>query len=680
MQRKPIPLYRSLVANITLLLLIFGGAIFAVMYYNSLRQIETLSRSIVQHTLLQTRSELDRFFKPVISSIGIAQDWSQQGLLHPQQADVMFNLLAPLIRQFPQTSSILLADEEGNEFMLLHEQEQWQTRQILNGQWGGKAHIQQFRDNVSVISKFLTLNYDTRKRPWYNGALQQLAQRQSAMGTSLDQQIFWTEPYTFFTTHNPGITASIARRDKAGRAHVLGIDILLNDISAFTTTLKVSPHGLALVLTDDGRIVGLPALAKFSQPSARKQFLLKRPQALGEPIIHAAISAYAALAVNKEQLFIFRHAGETWWGGTIDYPLSPSRKLVSMVLVPERDVSGNLRWFSASLIILFGLMVVITVVRIRQLAHRYSQPVQSLVADSYQISVGNLDAAVPVESGVMELQQLAQAHNSMRVGLRSLLKMERDMQVAHDIQKRYLPAQLPELTDYQIASSYSPADATGGDSYDVIGLKPSRNANRLNFTQINPQQILLMLSDATGHGIGPALTVTQVRSMLRMALLIGCELPDMVKFMNQQLCMDLHSGRFITLWLGLLDARNHTFRSYSAGQAPLLYFSARDNVVESIGADAPPLGILEDIPAAEPVLRSLQPGDCFLAMSDGVFEAKNAHGEVFGVERIKAIILAHHNVSAEQLLQIIFDALTTFTHAAKAVDDRTALLIKRIGE
>jgi serine phosphatase RsbU (regulator of sigma subunit) len=679
MQRKPIPLYRSLVVNITLLLLILGGAIFAIMYYNSQRQIETLSRTIVQRTLLQTRSELDRFFKPVTSSIGVAYYWAQQDLFDTQQTQTTFNMLAPVIRQFPQISSILLADEEGNEFMLLREQGLWQIRQILNGKWNGKARIRKFSDeDTNVTTEYLRLEYDARKRPWFRGALRRYRRASAATKDPARQGLFWTEPYTFFTTHDPGITASIAQRDKHGRLYVLGIDILLNDISEFTSGLKVSPHGLAMILTDDGRVVGLPASVLPDEPSARKQLLLQRPDALGDPVVEAATSAYATHAYQEQQPFRFTQADANWWGGIIEYPLSPSRKLISMVLVPERDVSGDLRLFSAGLILLFGSMITVTALRIRRLAHRYSRPVEALVADSYQISLGNLDTTTNIKTNVMEVQQLAQAHNSMRAGLRNLLKMERDMQVAHDIQKRFLPTQLPELHGYQIASWYASADATGGDTYDVIGLKPSRNANRLNFTQSNPQQILLMLADATGHGIGPALTATQVRSMLRMALLLGCELPDMIRYLNQQLFTDLHSGRFITLWLGLLDGRNHVLRSYSAGQAPLLYFRAAANAVEVFDADAPPLGILEDIPIAEPVSRSLETGDCFLAISDGVYEAKNAQGEAFGVDRVKAIIQAHQTASAQQLLRMILDALNTFTHAARAVDDRTALIIKRV--
>jgi len=675
--RKPIPLYRSLVINIAVSLLITGGGIFGVMYYNSLRQIETLSRTIVGHTLTQTRSELDRFFEPVMTDIGIARRWLEEGMLSPHRDADMYKLLAPMLRQSPQVSAMLVANNDGNEFMLLHHEAKWTTRQILNGRWQGRARIRRFTKDGSVKTEFVALDYDITRRPWFRGAIENLSPASSPRTAGSSAGVAWTEPYTFFTVREVGITASTASRDHNGRIQVLGIDILLNDIAEFTARMKVTPNGMAIILTDDGRIVGLSANARAGSAGRLSKYLLHGLSSLKNPLIQKAIDARPT---PSQQPYSFRESGETWWAGSIDYPLSAKRKLVSLVLLPERDVYGNLRLFSVGVLLLFGLTALLGIIRIRRLARRYSRPVSALVEDSVQISMGNFEGTETINSSVMEIQQLAQAHKTMRQGLRTLLKMERDMQVAHDIQKRLLPASLPQLSAYQLAGWYAPADATGGDSYDVIGLKTLRNTRRLSFSQDNPQQLLLMLADATGHGIGPALTSTQMRAMLRMAVLIGCELPEMLKYLNQQMCMDLHSGRFVTLWLGLLDVRNHTLRSYSAGQAPLLYYRAAQHAIETLDADAPPLGIMEELPIPEPGSRVFEIGDIFLALSDGLFEAKNAHGEAFGIERVRNIILAHHHASAEQLLQIIVDALTTFTHAARAADDRTALLIKRTGE
>jgi len=678
--RKPIPLYRSLVINIAVSLLIMGGGIFGVMYYNSLRQIETLSRNIVGHTLTQTRSELDRFFEPVISDIGIASRWLRSGMLSARDGESMHKLLAPMLRQSPQISSILLADDAGNEFMLMHHQSRWQTRQILKGRWQDKARIRRYLSNGRIETVFAALDYDSRRRPWFRNALQALPGNSRAQIASDVISVSWTEPYTFYTSRDPGVTASTAYRDTDGKTHVLGVDILLNDVAAFTANMNISAHGMAITMTDDGRIIGMSARTKAGRSPETEKNLLRPLTSTQNPILRAALSAREAQVPGYSGPYRFSEHGETWWAGSVDYPLSSKRKLVSMVLLPERDVYGNLKLFSAGVLLLFGLTALLSIIRIRRLASRYSRPVSALVEDSVQISMGNFDGTETINSSVMEIQQLAQAHKTMRQGLRTLLKMERDMQIAHDIQKRLLPASLPQLSAYQLAGWYSPADATGGDSYDVIGLKTLRNTRRLSFTEDNPQQLLLMLADATGHGIGPALTSTQMRAMLRMAVLIGCELPEMLKYLNQQMCMDLHSGRFVTLWLGLLDVRNHTLRSYSAGQAPLLFYSAAQHVIETLDADAPPLGIMEELSIPDPGSRVFEIGDIFLVLSDGLFEAKNAHGEAFGIERVRNIILAYHHASAEQLLQIIVDALTTFTHAARAADDRTALLIKRNGE
>src|SRR5262249_14320169 len=122
---------------------------------------------------------------------------------------------------------------------------------------------------------------------------------------------------------------------------------------------------------------------------------------------------------------------------------------------------------------------------------------------------------------------------------------------------------------------------------------------------------VLLMADATGHGIGPALSVTQLRSMLRMAVRLGAGVRRIADHVNQQLCHDLPSGRFITAWIGVLDAGKNRLTSYSAGQAPLIRYRANADSFEELDADTVPFGVASMIEAAEPVVIDLEPGDLF---------------------------------------------------------------------
>jgi serine phosphatase RsbU (regulator of sigma subunit) len=100
--------------------------------------------------------------------------------------------------------------------------------------------------------------------------------------------------------------------------------------------------------------------------------------------------------------------------------------------------------------------------------------------------------------------------------------------------------------------------------------------------------------------------------------------------MNAQLCADLTEGRFISAWVGELDARERSLKSFSCGQGPLLYYRAAAGTCETLETDTVPLGCLDDL---EVVLRDairMEPGDIFVALSDGVIDAESVRGERFG--------------------------------------------------
>ncbi len=259
----------------------------------------------------------------------------------------------------------------------------------------------------------------------------------------------------------------------------------------------------------------------------------------------------------------------------------------------------------------------------------------------------------------------------------SLLKFERDLQVARMIQQSTFPDRLPEINGFDIFALSEPAAETGGDTYDVLGLRGMDPGGPILDTH-DADRAVLLLADATGHGIGPALSVTQVRAMLRMAVRTGMAPAMMARQLNEQLCADLPRGRFITAWLGELNSSDGTLRSFSAGQAPLFRYDAADGAVEILRADTMPLGICRDmeISISDPVV--MQPGDAFAIISDGILEARNPTGGLFGVDRAVQVIRANHRRSAEQVYAALRSALVHFTQGVTATDDRTAIIIKRV--
>ncbi len=245
------------------------------------------------------------------------------------------------------------------------------------------------------------------------------------------------------------------------------------------------------------------------------------------------------------------------------------------------------------------------------------------------------------------------------------LKLEGDLDIARNIQMGVLPDTLPDLSGYEMASFARPADQTGGDIYDVV--------------EFGEQRALMLLADATGHGIGPALSVTSVRAMLRVGLRISQQLDDLFTHINDQLCDDLPANRFVTALLGVLDAKAHRVEYQAAGQGPLLHYHRSTGECEWRGANTVPWGIMDGVPLDPPEVLTLEPGDFWVLLTDGFYEAADPQGEQLGKERIGQIVHELRDASAQTVVDAMVKEVDTFAAGEPQADDLTALVVKRAG-
>jgi phosphoserine phosphatase len=244
-------------------------------------------------------------------------------------------------------------------------------------------------------------------------------------------------------------------------------------------------------------------------------------------------------------------------------------------------------------------------------------------------------------------------------------KLRQQLEMARIVQMSTLPATMPSVPGYDLFGTFRPADLTGGDTFDLA---------------LVDQGLLLVLGDATGHGIGPALSVTQMQAMLRMAFRMGADLETAFVQVNNQLAEVLPGDRFITAFIGLLDASTHRVRFHSGGQGPILHFKATTgayihHMPTSFPLAAMPMRRLEE-PA---VALELDPGDILAIVSDGIFEYRNAAGELFGERRVLEILRTHHRRPMAELAERLFEAVAAFAQGAPQEDDMTIVLAKREG-
>ncbi len=241
-------------------------------------------------------------------------------------------------------------------------------------------------------------------------------------------------------------------------------------------------------------------------------------------------------------------------------------------------------------------------------------------------------------------------------------KMRQELEMARVVQMSTLPATMPVLPGYDVFGTSRPASLTGGDTFDlsVIG-----------------QGLLTVLGDATGHGIAPALSVTQMHAMLRMAFRLGADLETAFLQVNNQLADTLADDRFITAFIGLLDVAAHRMRFHSGGQAPILHFQAATGNTTRHGPTSFPLAAMALASLRPAVSLDLMPGDILALLSDGIYEYENGKGEQFGEMRVEDILRAHSGRPMAELSAIVLDAVHAFAQGAPQEDDITIVLVKR---
>jgi len=242
--------------------------------------------------------------------------------------------------------------------------------------------------------------------------------------------------------------------------------------------------------------------------------------------------------------------------------------------------------------------------------------------------------------------------------------MREQLRVAREIQRRLLPAGPARLAGLELAGTSEPFERVGGDYFDYFPLDPNR--------------VGLTIADVSGHGVGPALVMSNVRAHLRTLLETRRTLGGVYGLMNRALCTDLANGMFVSLFVAVYDAKERRLEFQNAGHnAPVVYTPATGRFLQ-IPSNAPAFGILNDISAGPCPAVRFQPGDWLVCYTDGVTEAPGPGGELFGEERLHATIREHakDGARAEDLLNALRERLAAHMEGRPPRDDVTLLVAR----
>jgi serine phosphatase RsbU (regulator of sigma subunit) len=674
---RPISLRTSLLLDLLVIVVALGAAIFGTAWFGARALLEEYAPLVVDQMISRTEERLEAFFTPVRRHVSEIAAWGESGQFELTDPDGFTRLLLPLLESAPEIGSLIVASESGQEIMLLRRGETWLRRETVPGRWDGKHRLCQLDPKGKVGSERLVeLGYDPRERPWFHGALSRIAPDPALPEGPRSGALSWTEPYRFYTTKELGVTASLAFEAPGGERWIVAIDVELRRIDAMSKSISLDRGGRVIVLDQERRLLGYPHLS-----GAREQ-LLAPPTQLGsgwlrETVTRAVPATIGESAAPAEARF-FSYGRESWLVRAVPFELSDTQRLWMLVAVPGSELFVQVRRFLWLVVLLTLLVLGIASWRVVVLTRRIGKPLERLAHNSEQISQGQLeDLPVSCPSPFLEIRRLADAHGRMRVALRELLTLEDELQLARRIQQASLPQEMPTMARWAVAAYSEPARETGGDLYDVIGLRRDA-AGGLELSEGgHADRLVLFLADATGHGLGPALSVMQLRAMLRMSVRLNSGPEPFLGNVNAQLCSDLSEGRFVTAWFAGLNEEGDDLVAVSFGQAPILIWRAETGEIDERGADAMPLGIQRKLETPTPQALDMRKGDLCVVVTDGIHEASSPSGERYGMERLRALLAAHAAKGADEMLRCLRAEIAAFAGSEPPADDRTALLIER---
>ncbi len=241
-------------------------------------------------------------------------------------------------------------------------------------------------------------------------------------------------------------------------------------------------------------------------------------------------------------------------------------------------------------------------------------------------------------------------------------RMERELQLAREIQATFLPNELPHLQGWDIDARWQPARQVGGDFYDILAFDNHR--------------IGVVIADVADKGMPAALFMTLIRTLIRAAANENPSPAGVLAQVNELLLPDAKQGMFVTVFYGMLDLESGTFCFANAGHNPPLVKRASDDELIELSRTSIALGLFPDIEVEEREIH-LDAGDWVLLYTDGITEAFSSTEEMFGTERLVSLVSANGNTSSATLLDRIVDSVNEFIRGTDLSDDMTVLAIHR---
>lgn len=244
-------------------------------------------------------------------------------------------------------------------------------------------------------------------------------------------------------------------------------------------------------------------------------------------------------------------------------------------------------------------------------------------------------------------------------------RVERELEIAHEVQQSFLPRQMPNIPGLVIAAICNAAQETGGDYYEVL--------------QLDDTRLGIAIGDVSGKGIQAAFYMTLVKGMLQTLMMETDKPAEVLARLNRHFRRNVRPGIFVSVVYGILDLKHRTFTFARAGHNPTLLKRSNSQIAESLRPNGMAIGMADGTKfdaLIETATIELFAGDTIVLYTDGFSEAANEQGAVFGDRHLAALVGQYGQLLPENLIQRLQEEVQGFVGKAGQRDDMTMLVLK----
>ncbi|MEE9441100.1 MAG: SpoIIE family protein phosphatase [candidate division Zixibacteria bacterium] len=328
------------------------------------------------------------------------------------------------------------------------------------------------------------------------------------------------------------------------------------------------------------------------------------------------------------------------------------------------------------ILIITALGLLIGITGIYLLSNYFVRPIGRIVYRVRKFAEGDLESQLPLK-GAGEFYEISKALNELIMRMRRDRKniiereiMQKEMQMAEEIQKALIPTQLPSIEGYDFGAIYKSARMVGGDLFD--------------FVEISDHTFGVVVADVSGKGIPGSLVMSMVRTALRLEARSSKSARDVLIKVNDYVSGNIKSGIFVTILLAIVNTKSGKINFASAGHNPLLHFNSALGEASFINAGGMPVGLkpgrhkfAEAIKSAE---LKLKENDFLVIYTDGVTEERGRSNKAYGTERIVEILKENHSDSAEKIARLFESDIARFVGKNDQHDDITMVILKKCSQ